>query len=169
MNNYNCFNLRRSVILFILVLPLCGSNVILFENGYAKSNETLVANSTSVQNLSRVERQINGNSTTPSNFMGSYANNSNTAIVSINEEESDRPYDPSPLTIKNGESVRWTNDDFETHTVTSGSEKDKNVGMLFNSGEMERGNTFTHKFDNVGSYNYFCIIHPIMTGMVIVK
>jgi plastocyanin len=169
MYNYKCSNLSRSVIVSILVVPLCGGNIILFENVYAKSNEALAANGTSVQNLSRADRQTNGNSTTPPNHMESTVNNSSTALVSINEEESDKPYDPSPLTIKNGESARWTNDDFETHTVTSGSEKDKNLGMLFDSGEMERGDTFTHKFDNVGSYIYFCIIHPIMTGMVIVR
>jgi plastocyanin len=31
-----------------------------------------------------------------------------------------KPYDPSPLTIKPGTSVTWTNNDSTIHTVTSG-------------------------------------------------
>ena len=162
------FNVTRSILSLSLLVSLCIGNITL-EPVYTAYSESLASDNMLVEDLNRSNNNINGTPTNSSNLEENLVNNNNTVLVLIKEEESDKPYDPSPLTIKSGETVRWNNDDFETHTVTSGSEKDGNIGMVFDSGEMKRGDTFTHKFDKVGSYDYFCIIHPIMTGVVIVK
>ncbi len=68
-----------------------------------------------------------------------------------------KPYDPSPLTIKPGTSVTWTNNDSTIHTVTSGLPEQGEVGTLFDSSIMSPGKTFTHVFDKTGTFDYSCI------------
>ena len=43
---------------------------------------------------------------------------------------------PQNVTIKQGESVRWTNMDLAPHTATSGNPGDANAGSLWNSGKL---------------------------------
>jgi plastocyanin len=72
------------------------------------------------------------------------------------------PYSPSPYTVKVGSTVTWVNKDGGTHTVTS-------VGSaLFDSGDMPPGGTFKFTFTQPGTYQYYCTIHPWMTGTIVV-
>jgi len=80
-----------------------------------------------------------------------------------------KPYDPSPVTIKPGTSVTWTNNDSTLHTVSSGLPKQGAVGTLFDSSLIAPGKTFTHAFDKAGSFDYSCTLHPFMRGQVVVK
>jgi plastocyanin len=80
-----------------------------------------------------------------------------------------KPYDPSPLTVKTGTSVTWTNNDSSIHTVTSGLPEKGDVGTLFNSSLISPGNTFVHVFDKQGTFDYSCTLHPFMQGQIIVK
>jgi nitrite reductase (NO-forming) len=80
-----------------------------------------------------------------------------------------KPYDPSPLTVKAGTSVTWTNKDSSIHTVTSGLPELGDVGTLFDSSLISPGNTFVHVFDKQGTFDYSCTLHPFMHGQVIVK
>lgn len=80
-----------------------------------------------------------------------------------------KPYDPSPVTIKSGTSVTWTNNDSTLHTVSSGLPEQGAVGTLFDSSLIAPGKTFTHAFDKAGSFDYSCTLHPFMRGQVIVK
>ena len=54
-----------------------------------------------------------------------------------------------------------------------GTEKYVNSGWLLPKGQEHvypgSGNTFTVTFQKAGSYSYFCVIHPWMTGSVVVK
>jgi plastocyanin len=61
-----------------------------------------------------------------------------------------KPYDPSPLTVKVGTSVTWTNKDSTIHTVTSGLPEEGDVGTLFDSSLISPGMTFVHVFDKTG-------------------
>ena len=90
--------------------------------------------------------------------------------VLIGGEESEKPFNPSPINITIGNTIVWINGDVETHTVTSGF-PDNNItkGKEFDSGNLNPNQTFEHTFDKAGTYNYFCIIHPSMTGVVNVK
>lgn len=68
---------------------------------------------------------------------------------------------PSAVTIATGGSVTWRNDDDRAHTVTA-----TNSG--FDSGTVSPGQSYTRSFPNAGTYSYLCLIHPNMTGTVIV-
>ena len=96
-----------------------------------------------------------------------------TASVSIVQGSSSptisKPYDPSPLTVKTGTSVTWTNKDSTIHTVTSGLPENGDVGTLFDSSLINPGNTFVHVFDKQGTFDYSCTLHPFMHGQIIVK
>ena len=80
-----------------------------------------------------------------------------------------KPYNPSPLTVKPGTSVTWTNNDSTIHTVTSGLPEQGEVGTLFDSSIMSPGKTFTHIFDKTGIFDYSCTLHPFMRGQIISK
>jgi len=81
--------------------------------------------------------------------------------------ESGSCFSPSEVTIGIGDSVTWHNDSTAAHTVTSGNPEDGPDG-LFDSGLFLGGDTFSHTFTEAGEYQYFCQIHPWMTGTVIV-
>ncbi len=65
------------------------------------------------------------------------------------------------LTVKVGTKVTWTNNDSYAHTVTA---NDK----TFDSGNLGGGQSFSYTFTKVGSYDYYCVIHPFMTAKVVV-
>ena len=93
--------------------------------------------------------------------------------VSITDEESDKPFNPSPLSVKAGDTVIWRNDDVEIHTVTSSDPSSNSLAMTNKNRELDSGplnprQTFEHTFEKPGNYNYFCMIHPSMTGEVVV-
>ena len=85
-------------------------------------------------------------------------------------EETDACYIPYEVTIDVGGEVTWTNDDSAAHTVTSGSPADGPDG-LFDSSLFMAGATYSVKFDGYepGPYNYFCMVHPWMEGIVVVQ
>ena len=66
------------------------------------------------------------------------------------------------ITVSVGTTVTWTNDDSVPHTVTTRS-------ALFDSGNLSRGDTFSYTFAQSGTFEYYCTIHPYMTGKVIVE
>jgi plastocyanin len=70
-------------------------------------------------------------------------------------------FTPSSITVKEGTTITWTNQDGINHTVTSDS-------GLFNSGPLGTGKTFAFTFTTAGTYTYHCSIHPSMTAKVIV-
>lgn len=71
-------------------------------------------------------------------------------------------FDSAVVTIKQGDSVTWINDDAIPHSI-------KTVGSQFESTVLSTGASFTHKFTEApGEYDYFCGIHTSMRGKVIV-
>jgi len=82
-------------------------------------------------------------------------------------EEIDQCYIPSEITISAGESVTWVNEDSAFHSVTSGFyDAPQN---LFDSGYMDPFESYTLTFDESGTFDYFCTLHPWMEGQVIVE
>ncbi|MBI1828535.1 MAG: PEFG-CTERM sorting domain-containing protein [Thaumarchaeota archaeon] len=77
-------------------------------------------------------------------------------------------FDPANAQVAPGDTVTWTNDDTASHTVTSGNPNDNQTGTVFDSTLVKAGGTFAFKFTDAGTYNYFCQVHPWMTGMVTV-
>ena len=83
-------------------------------------------------------------------------------------EETNECYIPYEVTVDVGGEVTWSNDDTAAHTVTSGTPAGGPDGV-FDSSLFMAGATFSHKFEESGTYNYFCMVHPWMEGVVIVK
>jgi plastocyanin len=65
------------------------------------------------------------------------------------------------VTVNVGDSVTWTNQGPTTHTATA---KDGS----FDSGNLNKGGSFSHKFTKAGTFNYFCKPHPFMTAKIVV-
>jgi len=76
-------------------------------------------------------------------------------------------YDTFAAQVNVGEEVTWANQDTEAHTITSGTPADGPDG-LFDSGLIENYMYFYHTFDEPGTYDYFCMVHPWMQGKVAV-
>jgi plastocyanin len=71
-------------------------------------------------------------------------------------------FNPSTITVAAGTTITWTNKDAVAHTVTS-----KNG--LFESGTINTNGIFNNTFNTIGTYPYYCAVHPTMTATVIVK
>jgi len=79
-------------------------------------------------------------------------------------------FKPNSTMINEGEVVNWTNYDVSIHTVTSGIFNTGNAGPVpFDSGIINPGGVFTYKFGKANTYDYYCRIHPFMTGKIIVN
>ena len=83
-------------------------------------------------------------------------------------DETNECFVPSEVTVDVGGEVTWSNDDTAAHTVTSGTAADGPDGT-FDSSLFMAGATFSHKFEAAGTYNYFCMVHPWMSGMIVVQ
>jgi len=82
-------------------------------------------------------------------------------------EETNRCYVPSSITINPGKQVTWVNEDSAFHSVTSGFYDAPT--NLFDSGYLDPFESFTFTFEESGTYDYFCTLHPWMNGQVIVE
>lgn len=71
-------------------------------------------------------------------------------------------FTPKVLTVTAGTTVTWINQDDIPHTVAS-------TEGTFNSGALDTEDVFTFAFTTPGVYNYFCSLHPKMTGKVVVR
>ena len=84
-------------------------------------------------------------------------------------EETDECFIPSVVTVDVGGTVTWINEDAAAHTITSGVLADGGPDGVFDSGLFAPETEFSHTFDAVGEYQYFCMVHPWMAGLVIVQ
>lgn len=83
--------------------------------------------------------------------------------------QSNNCFDPDVITVAPGTTVEWKNNDKVSHTVTSGNPSDNQTGTVFDSSLIAAGKDFSFTFNNPGTFNYFCQVHPWMTGKVIVS
>jgi plastocyanin len=94
------------------------------------------------------------------------------SIVPGSSSLTDTAFKPNPVQVSVGDTVRWTNDDTQPHTVVSGQngqpdgkfDSSPNFNPLIAPGQ-----TFEHKFTEAGQYPYYCALHPNMVGMVSVS
>jgi plastocyanin len=114
----------------------------------------------------------NSNETSITNMSSNRAASSSISTVSIasgSSIPSNREFFvPKSVETTVGNMITWKNEDFTPHTVTSGNITTGKTGV-FDSNIMQKGSTFSFLFDKVGEYNYFCTIHPFMTGKIIVQ
>lgn len=69
---------------------------------------------------------------------------------------------PASLTVKAGTKVTWINKDDVPHTATDTDKR-------FNSKTLDTDDQFSFTFQQPGTYNYYCALHPKMTAQIIVK
>ena len=78
-------------------------------------------------------------------------------------EIKDFAFDPQKITVKSGEKITWINRDGEPHTVVS-------VGKKFQrSSGLDTDQEFSIIAGAPGTYEYFCSVHPKMTGTIVVE
>jgi plastocyanin len=71
-------------------------------------------------------------------------------------------FTPKEITIAKGTTVTWVNHDDVPHTVV-------NADKVFRSKALDTDDRFSFTFSDAGTFGYFCSVHPMMTGKVIVK
>jgi plastocyanin len=69
---------------------------------------------------------------------------------------------PQNLAVKAGTTVTWRNEDDIPHTVASAT-------RVFKSKALDTDDSFSFTFTEPGSYEYFCSLHPHMTGKIVVE
>jgi plastocyanin len=69
---------------------------------------------------------------------------------------------PQRLVVKAGTTITWINDDDIPHTVASSTK-------LFKSSALDTKDKFSFTFTTPGAYEYFCSLHPHMTGAIVVE
>lgn len=89
---------------------------------------------------------------------GPQNNNSGRYLVNIDNFS----FGPATLTVPVGTRVTWTNHDDIPHNVVS-------VDKKFASPVLDTDEQFSYTFNTRGTYEYYCSIHPKMTGKVVVQ
>lgn len=74
----------------------------------------------------------------------------------------DFQFAPRDLKIAVGAKVTWVNKDEEPHKVAE-------VNSAFASQPLDTDGKFTYEFDKAGTFEYFCTLHPRMTGKIVVE
>lgn len=90
--------------------------------------------------------------------------------IEYGQEEKAESFDPSPVYIRQGESVRWINTGIYNHTVTSVISYGK--PLFFDQALKPNSSTeneFNYTFSIPGVFNYYCKEHPYMIGQVVVQ
>jgi plastocyanin len=82
----------------------------------------------------------------------------NSAVVNIDNFA----FTPAVLVVHLGTTVTWTNRDDIPHTVTEKK-------LTFRSKAIDSGEQFSRTFDLPGEIEYFCSLHPHMTGKIVVE
>ena len=94
---------------------------------------------------------------------GEMKNDDSTSSKQNRIEIKDFAFNPQTLRVKSGEKVTWINRDEEPHTIVS-------VGKQFKkSTALDTDQEFTITVGTPGTYDYFCSVHPKMTGTIVVE
>lgn len=76
-------------------------------------------------------------------------------------------FGPNEITVKLGDTVRWTNFDGIEHSATSIDRADDGT-PVFDTGLFEKGEAREVVMTQAGTFAYFCARHPSMTGQLVV-
>ncbi len=177
-NNENNTTVLAALVLMLLSLSVASSIAIsapyyasaqgVTEQGFGYATN---ATMTGVGNATNATMTGVGNATNATGATGANAGTS-VSIVPGSSSLAETAYQPNPVQVSIGNTVTWTNDDSQPHTVTSGSNGQPD--NKFNSSPnfdplMAPGQTFSFTFTQAGDYPYFCMLHPNMVGTVSVS
>jgi plastocyanin len=140
-------------ILIIIVLALGGGAAYYIYKQANKKADTATQTSSSQQQMAEnadMHHEDDTSSTSTS------TNQSNSVTIQ------NFAFSPANITVKKGTTVTWTNKDSAVHDVVSSQSGGPK------SDHLEKGESFSFKFDTTGTFNYICSIHPSMKGVVTV-
>lgn len=104
-----------------------------------------------------------GNADTGQHDNKSPAGENDGAVAANAVEIANNDYSPAKITVKKGTTVTWTNQDSVNHTVTAkAGQKGPDSGLF------GKGQSFSYTYNDVGTFDYFCVPHPFMVGSVTV-
>jgi plastocyanin len=72
-------------------------------------------------------------------------------------------FGPQNLTVKAGTKVTWTNKDDIPHGIASAN------NAFTKSRALDTDDSYSFTFTAPGTYQYFCYLHPHMTGTIVVQ
>ena len=85
----------------------------------------------------------------------------------------DLQFRPETVTVKKGGTVTWKNEDTTAHTSTSddfnSDTPTSSPPGSWNSPVIDRGRSWSRRFDESGKFPYSCSIHPYIKGTVVVQ
>ncbi len=71
-------------------------------------------------------------------------------------------FTPMTIEVERGTTITWVNKDDIPHVVASTTGK-------FKSRAIDTDGQYTFTFSEPGTYEYYCSVHPKMTGKIVVK
>jgi plastocyanin len=83
-------------------------------------------------------------------------------IVEPTDNPDDYKFEQTTVTVTAGDTVTWVNQGLDVHSVTAD-------GNIFDSRDIDAGQSWTYTFATPGTFTYYCDPHPWMTGTVIVE
>jgi plastocyanin len=103
---------------------------------------------------------------------GATAGGSTINILEGSSIQGSPDYDPDELTVSAGSEVTVVNQDTVLHSATSGTgPQDPESAQQFDTSLINAGESATLSLAQVtpGQYDYYCIVHPYMTGKIVVQ
>ena len=73
-------------------------------------------------------------------------------------------FHPPEVVVKKGTTIVWENIDPVPHKIRSGSPSNPND--IFVSELLYQNDRFEHTFDETGTYEYYCVPHPLMKAKI---
>ena len=113
-----------------------------------------------------------GNQTTAAGGGGATAGGSTINILEGSSIQGSPDYDPDELTVSAGAEVTVVNQDTVLHSATSGTgPQDPESAQQFDTSLINAGESATLSLAQVtpGQYDYYCMVHPYMTGKIVVQ
>jgi len=104
------------------------------------------------------------NSSSNDPYSSTQANNSgnNTNATPNTVVVSNMSFGPTTITVPKGTTITWKNNDGMSHTATSDTGD-------WDSGNIPTGGSKSVTFNSIGTFQYHCTLHPMMTATVVVQ
>ena len=110
-----------------------------------------------------------GNNTATSNATLAFAQEQVSISPGSSNPSASEFFTPKEITVSAGTTVTWTNEDTTIHTVVEGSPQSSGATPAFDSSIIAPSATWENTFDTAGDFDYYCTLHPFMTGKVTVS
>lgn len=148
------------IIVAIIILAVIVIGAVVYYSG-SKSNYPSSSISTpSQQSTPSTPTQP---TTTPTTTTPQSPTSTSSAATTYEVKIKDFIFSPADITVKVGDTIKWTNEDSAAHTATASD-------GTFDTDRLAQGESGSYKFTSadVGTHNYICNIHPSMKGTVTV-